>query len=254
MVMALQKYSQFPKNKVVGMAGILDTSRYKLFLSEEFDVPIKKIDAMVMGGHGDTMVPLPGYTKIDGKKIYAGKEVIISQGAFGTPHLLMLSGIGDANHLISHDVKPIIDLPGVGQNLADHLDVSIQYGSDRMDLSAARYQRIDQAALLLGRWLMNGSGPGGGSLFSSMLFHSFDDPNYPELQIFMTPMNIDENLSDGKNETTSILQSLGRKLLVRGKKVAKPGVQIDINLERPKSLGRIRLNSSNPLDLSLIHI
>ena len=69
----------------------------------------------------------------------------------------MLSGIGDANHLISHDVKPIIDLPGVGQNLADHLDVSIQYGSDRMDLSAARYQRIDQAALLLGRWLMNGT-------------------------------------------------------------------------------------------------
>ena len=67
--MALQKYSQFPKNKVVGMAGILDTSRYKLFLSEEFNVPIKKIDAMVMGGHGDTMVPLPGYTKIDGKKL-----------------------------------------------------------------------------------------------------------------------------------------------------------------------------------------
>ena len=193
-----------------------------------------------------------GIQTIDGKKIYAGKEVIISQGAFGTPHLLMLSGIGDANHLISHDVKPIIDLPGVGQNLADHLDVSIQYGSDRMDLSAARYQRIDQAALLLGRWLMNGSGPGGGSLFSSMLFHSFDDPNYPELQIFMTPMNIDENLSDGKNETTSILQSLGRKFLVRGKKVAKPGVQIDINLERPKSLGKIRLNSSNPLDYPII--
>jgi malate dehydrogenase len=69
MVMALQKYSQFPKNKVVGMAGILDSSRYKLFLSEEFNVPIKKIDAMVMGGHGDTMVPLPGYTKIDGKKL-----------------------------------------------------------------------------------------------------------------------------------------------------------------------------------------
>jgi choline dehydrogenase len=99
---------------------------------------------------------------------------------------------------------------------------------------------------------MNGSGPGGGSLFSSMLFHSFDDPNYPELQIFMTPMNIDENLSDGKNETTSILQSLGRKLLVRGKKVAKPGVQIDINLERPKSLGKIRLKSSNPLDYPII--
>ena len=69
MVMALQKYSNLPKHKVVGMAGILDSSRYKLFLSEEFDVPVKKIEAIVMGGHGDTMVPLPGFTKINGKKL-----------------------------------------------------------------------------------------------------------------------------------------------------------------------------------------
>ena len=69
MVMALQKYSNLPKNKVVGMAGILDSSRYKLFLSEELNIPVKKIEALVMGGHGDTMVPLPGFTKINGKKL-----------------------------------------------------------------------------------------------------------------------------------------------------------------------------------------
>ena len=69
MVMALQKYSNLPKNKVVGMAGILDSSRYKLFLSEELNIPVKHIDALVMGGHGDTMVPLPGFTKINGKKL-----------------------------------------------------------------------------------------------------------------------------------------------------------------------------------------
>ena len=69
MVMALQKYSNLPKNKVVGMAGILDSSRYKLFLSEELNVPVKKIEALVMGGHGDTMVPLPGFTKINVKKL-----------------------------------------------------------------------------------------------------------------------------------------------------------------------------------------
>ena len=80
MVMALQKYSQFPKNKVVGMAGILDTSRYKLFLSEEFNVPIKKIDAMVMGGHGDTMVPMPRFTNVSGKPLLdLVKEGKISQ-------------------------------------------------------------------------------------------------------------------------------------------------------------------------------
>ena len=69
MVMAFQKYSNLPTNKVVGMAGILDSSRFKLFLSLELNVPVKEIEAMVMGGHGDTMVPLPRLTKVSGKPL-----------------------------------------------------------------------------------------------------------------------------------------------------------------------------------------
>ncbi len=69
MVMAFQKYSGLPVNKVVGMAGILDSSRFKLFLSEELNVPVREIDTMVMGGHGDTMVPLPRFTKVSGKPL-----------------------------------------------------------------------------------------------------------------------------------------------------------------------------------------
>jgi len=68
-VMAFQKYSGLPTNKVVGMAGILDSSRFKLFLSLELNVPVKEIEAMVMGGHGDTMVPLPRFTKVSGKPL-----------------------------------------------------------------------------------------------------------------------------------------------------------------------------------------
>ena len=68
-VMALQKYSNFPTNKVVGMAGILDTSRFKYFLSQELKVPVKNIDSLVLGGHGDTMVPMPNHTKINGKPL-----------------------------------------------------------------------------------------------------------------------------------------------------------------------------------------
>jgi malate dehydrogenase len=68
-VMAFQKYSNLPSNKVVGMAGILDSSRFKLFLSLELNVPVKEIEAMVMGGHGDTMVPLPRFTKVSGKPL-----------------------------------------------------------------------------------------------------------------------------------------------------------------------------------------
>ena len=69
MVMAFQKYSGLPANKVVGMAGILDSSRFKLFLSRELEVPVKEIDAIVMGGHGDTMVPLPRFTKVSEKPL-----------------------------------------------------------------------------------------------------------------------------------------------------------------------------------------
>ncbi len=76
MVMAFQKYSGLPTNKVVGMAGILDSSRFKLFLSLELNVPVKEIHAMVMGGHGDTMVPLPRFTKISGKPL----DELVKQG------------------------------------------------------------------------------------------------------------------------------------------------------------------------------
>ena len=75
-VMAFQKYSKLPTNKVVGMAGVLDSSRFKLFLSLELKVPVKQIQTLVMGGHGDTMVPLTRYTKVSGKSL----ETLISEG------------------------------------------------------------------------------------------------------------------------------------------------------------------------------
>ena len=68
-VMAFQKYSGLPTNKVIGMAGILDSSRFKYFLSQELRVPVKSVESLVLGGHGDTMVPMPKQTKVNGKPI-----------------------------------------------------------------------------------------------------------------------------------------------------------------------------------------
>ena len=68
-VMALQKYSGLPKNKVVGMAGILDSSRFIYFLSQELKVPVQNIKSFVLGGHGDSMVAMLGSTEINGKSI-----------------------------------------------------------------------------------------------------------------------------------------------------------------------------------------
>ena len=63
------KVSGFPSNRVIGMAGILDSSRYRYFVSEKLGVPAKQVQTMVLGGHGDTMVPLTRYSTVDGKPI-----------------------------------------------------------------------------------------------------------------------------------------------------------------------------------------
>jgi len=68
-VMALQKYSGLPTNKVVGMAGVLDSSRFKYFLSKELHIAVKDIKSLVLGGHGDTMVPMPNHTTANGKPL-----------------------------------------------------------------------------------------------------------------------------------------------------------------------------------------
>ena len=68
-VMAFQKYSGLSTNKVVGMAGILDSSRFKYFLSQELKIPVKNVESLVLGGHGDTMVPMPNQTRVSGKPL-----------------------------------------------------------------------------------------------------------------------------------------------------------------------------------------
>lgn len=66
MVWALQKYSGVPTHKIIGMAGILDSARFRYFLAEEFKVSVEDVTAFVLGGHGDTMVPLARYSTVAG--------------------------------------------------------------------------------------------------------------------------------------------------------------------------------------------
>ena len=66
MVWALREFSGLPHNRVVGMAGVLDSARFATFLAQEFDVSVKDVNAFVLGGHGDTMVPVTKYTTISG--------------------------------------------------------------------------------------------------------------------------------------------------------------------------------------------
>lgn len=66
MVWALHRFTGLPRNKVVGMAGVLDSARFRYLLAQEFDVSVEDVTAFVLGGHGDTMVPLPRYSTVAG--------------------------------------------------------------------------------------------------------------------------------------------------------------------------------------------
>ena len=66
MVWALREFSGLPHNRVVGMAGVLDSARFRHFLAEEFKVSVEDVTAFVLGGHGDTMVPVPAYSAVAG--------------------------------------------------------------------------------------------------------------------------------------------------------------------------------------------
>ncbi|MFO7371041.1 MAG: malate dehydrogenase [Bacteroidales bacterium] len=98
-VMTYQAYitSKFPRTRVMGMAGILDTGRYKAFIADELNVSPKDISALLLGGHGDTMVPLPRYTTVSGIPIteLLPKEkidAIVERTRFGGGELVKLMG------------------------------------------------------------------------------------------------------------------------------------------------------------------
>ncbi len=97
MTYAAQKTSGLPTTKVMGMAGILDTARYRAFLAEALNVSPKDIQAMLLGGHGDTMVPLPRYTTVSGIPVTeliddAALNAIVERTKVGGGELVKLMG------------------------------------------------------------------------------------------------------------------------------------------------------------------
>ncbi len=106
MVWALREFSGLPHNKVVGMAGVLDSARFATFLAWEFDVSIRDVNAFVLGGHGDTMVPVTSYTTVSGipvdDLVAMGKstkeriDAIVQRTRSGGGEIVALLGTGSA--------------------------------------------------------------------------------------------------------------------------------------------------------------
>ncbi|KIC16911.1 GMC family oxidoreductase [Leisingera sp. ANG-Vp] len=180
-------------------------------------------------------------------KFHARGEVILSLGAFESPKLLMLSGIGPGAHLQEHGIQVVNDLPGVGQSLLDHPNMPVQFGLTDPSLSMARFQRLDKAALMGAQWLLTKSGPAASPFWASVLFHSIRDRDMPELEVFFTPMVVREDSAAGaKGFSLQTFNHLGKAMIARGK-IAGPGLQFDVNLLRPRSSGTVTLASPGPL-------
>jgi choline dehydrogenase len=184
----------------------------------------------------------------DGKSqsIKAAREVVSCLGTFESPKLLMLSGIGPANHLNAMGIEPLLDLHGVGESLQDHPNMPLTFEIKDKNLSFARYQRLDHAIWLGLQYLLNNRGPATGPFWSTALFHAFDGGKLPDLEVYCTPMVVKEG-AGGAGWSLQNLLNPGRAILARGK-TAAPGIQFDINLLRPKSTGRVRLASNDPID------
>jgi len=108
------RVSGFPKNRVVGMAGILDSSRYRTFIAEALGVSVQDVQGLVLGGHGDTMVPVPSYTTVAGIPIahMMSKEQldkIIQRTAKGGGEIVNLLKTGSAYYAPSAAVVEMVD-------------------------------------------------------------------------------------------------------------------------------------------------
>ena len=123
--------------------------------------------------------------------ISADREVILSAGAINTPQLLMLSGIGDAKHLEDVGVKVVHDLPGVGQNLQDHLEIHLHYRSPA-HTALNREMRPHRLIKNLSQWLINKSGHAGSNGCTVGAFlKTRPDVTHPDAQIHFFPVYLE---------------------------------------------------------------
>lgn len=157
------------------------------------------------------------------------REVLLSGGALNSPHLLMLSGIGPADHLRTHGIALQHDLPGVGQNLQDHLDICTLTQAR----SKVSYDRLSDVAVAL-QYYLTKQGPGTSNIAEAggFLRSRLAEDERPDLQFHFVPALLDDH---GRNRLPGW------------------GYTVHACYLRPRSRGELRLGSADPLDKVRIH-
>ena len=159
--------------------------------------------------------------------IEATREVILSGGAINSPQLLMLSGIGPADHLRAHNIDLVHDLPGVGQNLQDHASIIIQYEC-RKSFPIHKIGNPLRKAAVGVQWLLTRTGMATSNIWEAGgLIRGNDDVPYPNLQYHFGPVGFEYEGTDIK---------------------LKQAFALHVDQLRPRAKGHIELKSANPND------
>ena len=161
------------------------------------------------------------------KRARAHKEVILAGGAINSPQLLMLSGIGDNWELCSHDIDPLVHLPGVGKNLQDHLEVYVQNRCTQ-PITLYKQTRFWYMPLIGSQWFLTRTGAcGTNSLEAGGFIRTRADLTYPDVQLHFLPFAVKDHgrqFPDGH------------------------AYQLHAGTMRATSRGTVRLRSNNPYD------
>ncbi|MGJ8533892.1 MAG: choline dehydrogenase [Alphaproteobacteria bacterium] len=164
--------------------------------------------------------------------VRANREVIIAASSINTPKLLLLSGIGSAEHLAEHEIPVVADRPGVGQNLQDHLELYIQMAASQ-PITLYKYWNLWGKALIGAQWLFTRKGMGASNQFESAAFiRSKAGVDYPDIQYHFLPIAV---RYDGQTAAEG------------------HGFQAHVGPMRSASRGAVTLRSGNPDDAPKIN-
>ncbi len=156
-----------------------------------------------------------------------GAEIVLAAGSFVSPHLLMLSGIGDAAHLSEHGIAPVHHLPGVGANLQDHLDISLEYRARTRAPHGASWRALPRNALHVADWILRRRGLFSSTTAEGGAFLTTTGDARPDIQLFFCTA-----LANTQN----------------AKGFGIHGFIMHVCQLRPQSVGRVSLNSADPAD------
>ncbi|MET3927382.1 GMC family oxidoreductase N-terminal domain-containing protein [Devosia sp. 2618] len=218
----LYTFTQRNGQRVTAEGAYLDPVRHRPNLHVLSERTVTRV---VMDGNRATGVAWQGQA---GQGIISANEVILSAGSFVSPHLLLLAGIGDRNELNRHGIEVVQHLPGVGENLQDHLDVTLEYKAKTTAPYGISWRALPRNVLHVLDWLFRKRGlfastTGEGGAFLSTV----PGVERPDIQLFFcTAVGNTQNAGGFTGH----------------------GFLMHVCQLRPGSIGRLRLNSANPAE------